>query len=173
MEVPRVLTCYATAAVVYNLPEKIDCILGMPFIEEKQPQVDWKARTISVTTPADTPSLLEEGSPVEDSGLQNAAQEEVLPATSTDSLGVAVPKTDKQPNAKKLDASPEMACPGESDVRKKSVRTKTDLLFTMGFEDSQGLCTKYSKRKQLRKLLRQKSEDPAQDFILVLINKAI
>ncbi|DBA00051.1 TPA: hypothetical protein N0F65_003717, partial [Lagenidium giganteum] len=173
MEVPGVPTYYATAAMVYDLPDRIDCILGMPFFEEKQPQVDWKTRTISVTTPANAPSLLEKGSPVEDSGLQNAAQEEVLPATSADSLGVAMPETDKQQSAKPLDASREMACPGELDVRKKSVRTKTDLLFTMGVEASQGLCTKYIKRKHLRKLLRQKSEDPAQDFILVLTDEAI
>ncbi|DAZ96859.1 TPA: hypothetical protein N0F65_008290, partial [Lagenidium giganteum] len=139
MEVPGVPTCYATTAVVYDLPDRIDCILGMPFFEEKQPQVDWKTTPTSVTTPADPRC----------SRKANAAQEEVLPATSTDYLGVAVPETDKQPSAKKLDASREMACPGESDLRKKLV-----------YEVHQAEAF-------------AEASTPAQDFILVLTNEAI
>ncbi|DAZ97696.1 TPA: hypothetical protein N0F65_009697, partial [Lagenidium giganteum] len=125
MKVPGVPTPYTTVAVVYDLPDM--------------------TRTICVTSPSESPAQLEEVSPVEDTELQNAAQAEVLPATSTDFLGVGMFETDKQSYVSLL----------------------------MGFDGSQGLSTKYIKRKHLRKLLRKKSEDPAQEFILVLTNETI
>ncbi|GMF39874.1 unnamed protein product [Phytophthora fragariaefolia] len=40
---------YKCVAVVYAIPDEFDCILGIPFFEDMQPQVNWRSRQIEVT----------------------------------------------------------------------------------------------------------------------------
>ncbi|POM64835.1 Hypothetical protein PHPALM_19585 [Phytophthora palmivora] len=40
---------YKCVAVVYATPEEFDCILGIPFFEDMQPQIDWRGRQIKGT----------------------------------------------------------------------------------------------------------------------------
>lgn len=40
---------YECVAVVYAIPEEFDCILGIPFFEDMQPQIDWRRRRIEGT----------------------------------------------------------------------------------------------------------------------------
>ncbi|KAG6574356.1 Pol protein [Phytophthora cinnamomi] len=40
---------YPCGAVVYAIPDEFDCILGIPFFEDTQPQIDWRGRRIEGT----------------------------------------------------------------------------------------------------------------------------
>ncbi|KAK1946573.1 hypothetical protein P3T76_002125 [Phytophthora citrophthora] len=40
---------YECVAVVYAIPEEFDCILGIPFFEDMQPQIDWRSRRVEGT----------------------------------------------------------------------------------------------------------------------------
>ncbi|KAG2779265.1 hypothetical protein PC129_g23205 [Phytophthora cactorum] len=40
---------YRCVAVVYTIPTEFDCILRIPFFEDKQPQIDWRGRRIERT----------------------------------------------------------------------------------------------------------------------------
>ncbi|OWY99200.1 LOW QUALITY PROTEIN: hypothetical protein PHMEG_00029845 [Phytophthora megakarya] len=69
---------YECVAVVYAIPDKFDCILGIPFFEGTQPQIDWRSRRIIGTQVSllhwertdETSGPIEEGGQVIASGLQ-------------------------------------------------------------------------------------------------------
>ncbi|KAG3000263.1 hypothetical protein PC121_g20173 [Phytophthora cactorum] len=37
---------YKCVAVVFSIHDEFDCILGIPFFEDMQPQIDWRSRRI-------------------------------------------------------------------------------------------------------------------------------
>ncbi len=64
---------YDTTMVVYQIPDEFDIILGMPFFEEVDPNINWKTRTIHPKLDkgkdGNLTSSIEEGSPVYNSKL--------------------------------------------------------------------------------------------------------
>ncbi|KAG3230644.1 hypothetical protein PI124_g24258 [Phytophthora idaei] len=39
---------YQRVAVVFDIPDEFDCVLGMPFIVDVQPDIDWKRRCFKI-----------------------------------------------------------------------------------------------------------------------------
>ena len=72
---------YNCVALVYAIPDEFDCILGIPFFEDMQPQIDWRGRRIEgtrmMTLPwsraGETCGLIEESGPVIVSWLRRTA----------------------------------------------------------------------------------------------------
>ncbi|GMF52875.1 unnamed protein product [Phytophthora fragariaefolia] len=93
---------YKCVAVVYAIPDEFDCILGIPFFEDMQPQVDWRSRRIEGTK---TKTLrrkraeaicepIEEGRRVIASGLRRSVEAKGLSAKRPDSCRGATLETD-------------------------------------------------------------------------------
>ncbi|KAE8909935.1 hypothetical protein PF003_g6067 [Phytophthora fragariae] len=79
---------YKCVAVVYAIPDEFDCILGIPFFEDMQPQIDWRGRRIQGTgvktlhwkRSGTTCGPIEEGGPVIASGLRRSVEAKGLSA---------------------------------------------------------------------------------------------
>ncbi|KAE9092587.1 hypothetical protein PF007_g18429 [Phytophthora fragariae] len=93
---------YKCVAVVYAIPDEFDCILGIPFFEDIQPQVDWRSRRIEGTITKtlhwkraeETCEPIEEGGPVIASGLRRSVEAKGLSAKRHDSRRGAALETD-------------------------------------------------------------------------------
>ncbi|RAW20075.1 hypothetical protein PC110_g23483 [Phytophthora cactorum] len=78
----RLSETYKCVAVVYAIPEEFDCILGIPFFEDMQPQIDWRGRQIKGTKTktlrwersGETCGPIKEGEPVITSGLRRSVE---------------------------------------------------------------------------------------------------
>ncbi|GMF26693.1 unnamed protein product [Phytophthora fragariaefolia] len=96
---------YPCSAVVYAIPDEFDCILGIPFFEDMQPQIDWRGRRIEGTREktlrwkrtGDTCGPIEEGGPVIASGLRRSVEAKGLLAKRPDSCRGAALETDVKP----------------------------------------------------------------------------
>ncbi|GMF53574.1 unnamed protein product [Phytophthora fragariaefolia] len=140
---------YQYVAVVFDIPEEFDCVLGMPYFVDVQSAIDWKRRCIK-------------------SDVQVGAS---TMETSTPLGKAAVPET-------RLEDEVEIVERPTEDGRKPSMRerknAKAEAMFTLGVVDSDGVETKYISRKKLRKFLRLSGKDaPEHDFMVVLTNDTI
>ncbi|KAK1930339.1 hypothetical protein P3T76_014010 [Phytophthora citrophthora] len=94
LEVPSLL--------VYAIPEEFDCILGILFFEDMQPQIDWRRRRVEGTRErtlrweraGETCGPIEEGGPVIASGLRRSVGAKGLWAKRHDSCRGAALETD-------------------------------------------------------------------------------
>ncbi|KAG2785402.1 hypothetical protein PC116_g21850 [Phytophthora cactorum] len=83
---------YKCGAVVYAIPDEFDCILGISFVEDVQPQVDWRGRRIEGTgiktlrweRTGEAYGPIEEGGPVIVSGLRRSVEAKDLSAKRPD-----------------------------------------------------------------------------------------
>ena len=183
---------YTTVAIVFDIPDDFDCILGMPFFEDTQPDIDWKARTINARPKEQDSSSdnhakelepIEEGSPVDDSKLHSAAQDaKALQAINRDSCRVAVPETDVRDEVTSVevigeegsDVISEKVKPQGRKSRRLEKKRFVEKMFTMGIKDEAGVTTKYIKQKKLKKFLKLKGDGEANhDLMLVLTNATI
>ncbi|GMF53405.1 unnamed protein product [Phytophthora fragariaefolia] len=96
---------YDCIAVVYAIPNEFDCILGIPFFKDMQPQIDWRSRRIEGTKTktlrwersGDTCGPIEEGGPVIASGFRRSVEAKGLSAKRPDSCRGAALETDVKP----------------------------------------------------------------------------
>ncbi|KAJ8574902.1 hypothetical protein ON010_g4312 [Phytophthora cinnamomi] len=152
---------YPCGAVVYAIPDKFDCILGIPFFEDTQPQIDWRGRRIEGTREktlcwkltGDICGPIEEGGPVIASGLRRSVEAKGL--SGKDPIPVEAPRW------KRI-----------SSTRDKD--TVVEKMFTMGVVDESRVPTKFITRNKLRKFLRIKTKSINEpDFMLELSNETI
>jgi hypothetical protein len=107
IQVSGVDEAFKCVAVVYAIPDEFDCILGIPFFEDVQPQIDWRGRRIQGTgvktlhweRSGATCGPIEEGGPVIASGLRRSVEAKGLSAKRPDSCGGAALET----NVKSVD----------------------------------------------------------------------
>ncbi|KAG2770886.1 hypothetical protein PC129_g15104 [Phytophthora cactorum] len=93
---------YKCVAVVYAIPEEFDCILGIPFFGDMQPQIDWRGRKIEGTKTktlcwersGETCGPIEEGGPVITPGLRRSVEAKGLSAKRPDFRRSAALETD-------------------------------------------------------------------------------
>ncbi|KAG4050902.1 hypothetical protein PC123_g13852 [Phytophthora cactorum] len=93
---------YKCVAVVYAIPDKFDCILGIPFFEDVQPQIDWRGRRIKGTgiktlrweRTGEAYGPIEEGRPVIAPRLRRSVEAKVLSAKRPDPCRGAALETD-------------------------------------------------------------------------------
>ncbi|KAG2771645.1 hypothetical protein PC129_g22170 [Phytophthora cactorum] len=79
---------YKCVAVVCTIPDEFDCIPGIPFFEDVQPQIDWRRRRIEGTAiktlrwerTGEAYGPIEEGGPVIASGLRRSVEAKDLSA---------------------------------------------------------------------------------------------
>ncbi|KAG3127789.1 hypothetical protein PI124_g21768 [Phytophthora idaei] len=99
---------YKCVAVVYAIPDEFDCILGTPFLEDMQPQIDWRDRRIEGTGTktlrweriGEAYGSIEKGRPVIASGLRRFVEVKGLSAKRPDSCRGAALETDVTSAAK-------------------------------------------------------------------------
>ncbi|KAE9125861.1 hypothetical protein PF007_g6192 [Phytophthora fragariae] len=93
---------YKCVAIVYAIPGEFDCILGIPFFEDIQPQINWRDRRIQGTgvktlhwkRSSTTCGPIEEGGPVNASGILRSVEAKGLSAKRPDSCRGAALETD-------------------------------------------------------------------------------
>ncbi|KAE9333520.1 hypothetical protein PF008_g14406 [Phytophthora fragariae] len=93
---------YKCVAIVYAIPDEFDCILGIPFFEDIQPQINWRDRRIQGTgvktlhwkRSSTTCGPIEEGGPVNASGILRSVEAKGLSAKRPDSCRGAALETD-------------------------------------------------------------------------------
>ena len=175
---------YDTTMVVYQILDEFDCILGMPFFEETNPIIDWKARAIlppenfEGKLSDDLSRPIEEGSPVYGSELPRAAQDaKALRAISQDSCRTAVPVSDvrtgegsdqQQPSGSKREQLKQKLDDKLTEMsRSRKKKLHLESMFTMGIVSEDGVETKFINQKKLKKFLKVKG-DETNDFLLVL-----
>jgi len=180
---------YHTTMVVYQIPDEFDCILGMPFFEEANPIIDWKARAIlppekmegKLSDNLSRP--IEEGSPVYGSELPRAAQDaKALRAISQDSCRTAVPVSDvrtgggsdqQHPSGSKREQLKQKLDEQLTEMsRSRKKKLHLENMFTMGIVSEDGIETKFITQKKLKKFLKIKCGE-TNDFLLVLTNESI
>ncbi|GMF15818.1 unnamed protein product [Phytophthora lilii] len=167
---------YPCVAVVFDIPEEFDCVLGMSVFVDVQPDIDWRRRCFKNNVSAgasavETPTPCGKCSQTIGSGLHRAATSESSSAISRDSCRAVVPETLLENGADTNERPVE-------DVGKLSKRerknAKVEAMFTLGVVDSEGVETKYITQKKLRKFLRLPAKDaPEHDFMIVLSNDTI
>ncbi|POM80403.1 Polyprotein [Phytophthora palmivora] len=179
IEIPGLGEIHKCVAVVNATPDEFDCTFGIPFIEDMQPQIDWRASEIC--------GSIEEGGPVIASGLRRSVEAKGLSAKRPDSRRGAALETDVtsavrlardavqkvsptvvQEQQQDASTGKDSAVNGDSESiwGKDSIVEK---IFTKGVVDEIGVQTKYFTRKNLKKFLRIKIksiEEP--DFMLML-----
>ncbi|ETI32387.1 hypothetical protein F443_20800 [Phytophthora nicotianae P1569] len=154
---------YQCVAVVFDIPEEFDGVLGMPFFVDIHPDIDWKNRCIKVcvsdgASTAGISTPCGKCSPGNGSGPYDAVNCERTSAISRDSCRAAVPET-------RLEGEVESVERPAEDVEKLVKREKNG---------SEGVETKYITWKKLRKFLRLPAKDqPEHDFMIVLTNDTI
>jgi hypothetical protein len=92
IQVSGVDEAFKCVAVVYAIPDEFDCILGIPFFKDVQPQIDWRGRRIQGTgvktlrwkRSGATCGPIEEGGPVIASGLRRSVEAKGLSAKRPD-----------------------------------------------------------------------------------------
>ncbi|ETP10967.1 hypothetical protein F441_13493 [Phytophthora nicotianae CJ01A1] len=167
---------YQCVAVVFDIPEEFDCVLGMTFFVNVHPDIDWKNRCFKVcvsdgASTADISTPCGKCSLANGSGLHDAMDYERTSAISRDSCRAAVPET-------RLEGEVESVERPAEDVEKLSKREKknarAEAMFILGVVDSEGVEIKYITRKKLRKFLRLPAKDqPEHDLVIVLTNDTI
>ncbi|KAG2983897.1 hypothetical protein PC121_g10151 [Phytophthora cactorum] len=83
---------YKCVAVVYATPDEFECILGIPFFDDVQPQIDWRGRRITGTgiktlrweRTGEAYGPIKEGGPVIASGLRRSVEAKGLSAKRPD-----------------------------------------------------------------------------------------
>ncbi|POM62430.1 hypothetical protein PHPALM_28420 [Phytophthora palmivora] len=93
---------YKCVAIVYDTPDEFGCILGFPFFEDMQPQIDWSGRRIKGTRPktlrwkqtGEISGSIEEGRPVIAFGLRKFVETKGITAKTPDSSRGAALETD-------------------------------------------------------------------------------
>lgn len=175
IEIPGVPD-HPCVAVVFDIPDEFDCVLGMPFFVDVQPEIDWKRRCFKKDV-SDGASTLEISTPCGKcsqaigSGLHEAVDSERSSATSRDSCRAAVPETRLEREAKAVETPTGDV---EFIFRREKKNAKKETLFTLGVVVSEGVETKYITRKKLRKFLRLPAKDVHEhDFIIMLSNDTI
>ncbi|GMF11563.1 unnamed protein product [Phytophthora lilii] len=167
---------YQCVAVVFNLPDEFDCVLGMPFFMDVQPNVDWKRRSskddeFSGASTVDTSTPCGKCSQPNGSGLHGAVDSESSSTRSLDSCRAAVPET--QPDCE-VKTAERPAGDVNNLSRREKKNAQAEAMFTLGVVDSEGVETKYITRKKLRTFLRLPAKDqPEHDFMIVLTNDTI
>ncbi|KAG6622539.1 Retrovirus Polyprotein [Phytophthora cinnamomi] len=163
---------YRCVAVVYQIPDEFDCILGIPFFEDMQPQIDWRSRQIEGTRTktlhwkraGETCKPIEEGGPVITSGLRRSVEAKGLSAKRPDSCRGAALETDVKLTIETV------ADAVQKEKTSRAVRGQQE-----GAQAGKGSAgTKFITRTKLRKFLRiktKKIDEP--DFMLVLLNETI
>ncbi|OWY91640.1 hypothetical protein PHMEG_00039695, partial [Phytophthora megakarya] len=184
---------YERVAVVYAIPDEFDCILGIPFFEDTQPQIDWRSRRIKGTQVSllhwertyETSGPIEEGGPVIASGLQRSVEVKGLSVKRPDPCRGAALETDVKSAVgvvRDTDSASVVKRPtGEADAEAskhdgtcQGNNNVVEKMFTMGVVSESGVQTKYITRKKLRKFLRIKTKSLDEpDFMLVLSNQTI
>ncbi|OWZ07833.1 hypothetical protein PHMEG_00019719 [Phytophthora megakarya] len=178
-------------AAVYAIPDEFDCILGIPFFEVMQPQIDWRGRRIEGTK-SKTLHWERRGRPVDRSRMANrGATRETDVTSAVQPVHDLIHKKIPSVACEQLEDAP--AGKGSAVVGdlKPSRREGTvedegfggstrgngsvvEKMFTMGVVDEVGVQTKYITRKKLRKFLRIETksiDEPG--FMLVLSNETI
>ncbi|POM81917.1 Hypothetical protein PHPALM_56 [Phytophthora palmivora] len=167
---------YQCVAVVFDIPEEFDCVLGMPFFVDVQPDIDWKRRCFKKDV-SDGASTIKSSTPcgkrsqVNGSGLHDAVDSESPSALSSDSCGAAIPETQAECEAEVVKRPNEDV---ETLSRREKKNVKAEAMFTLGVVDSEGVETKYITRKKLQKFMRLPAKDaPEHDFMILLTNDTI
>ncbi|ETN03936.1 hypothetical protein PPTG_15252 [Phytophthora nicotianae INRA-310] len=175
---------YQCVAVVFAIPEKFDCVLGMPFFVDVHPDIDRKNRCFKeyVSNGASTTDISTPGgkcSPVNGSGLHVAVDCERASVIGRDSCRAAVPETQLEGKVESVERMYE-------DVgtlsRQEKKNASAATMFTIGVIDSEGVAAEYITRKKaeyitrkkLQKFLRLSAKNrPGHDFMIVLTNDII
>ncbi|GMF51055.1 unnamed protein product [Phytophthora fragariaefolia] len=89
---------YPCIAVVFNIPDEFDRVLGMPFFVDVQPNIDWKHRCFKNDdfrgdSAMNTSTSYGKCSQANDPGLHDAVDSESSTTRSRDSCRAAVPET--------------------------------------------------------------------------------
>ncbi|KAG4061544.1 hypothetical protein PC123_g3621 [Phytophthora cactorum] len=168
---------YQGVAVVFDIPDEFDCVLGMPFFVDVQPDIDWKRRCFKIDVSGGGDSAMKTSTPggkcrqANGSGLRDAVDSESSSTIGRDSCRAAVPETPLECEAKAAERPAEDV--GTLSWREKK-NARVDAMFTLGVVDSEGVETKYITGKKLRKFLRLPAKnEPEQDFMVVLSNDTI
>ncbi|KAE8886174.1 hypothetical protein PF010_g2048 [Phytophthora fragariae] len=120
---------YNCVAVVYAIPDEFSCILGIPFFEDMQPQVDWMSqrsegtitKTLHWRRAEATCEPIEEGGPVIASGLRRSVEAKGLSAKRPNSCRSA---------ALELDVKLTVEAVGDTVQKKPSQVLSTDDMMT-------------------------------------------
>ncbi|KAG2938032.1 hypothetical protein PC115_g3917 [Phytophthora cactorum] len=168
---------YQGVAVVFDIPDEFDCVLGMPFFVDVQPDIDLKRRCFKIDVSGGGDSAMKTSTPggkcrqANGSGLRDAVDSESSSTIGRDSCRAAVPETPLECEAKAAERPAEDV--GTLSWREKK-NARVDAMFTLGVVDSEGVETKYITGKKLRKFLRLPAKnEPEQDFMVVLSNDTI
>ncbi|GMF18111.1 unnamed protein product [Phytophthora lilii] len=140
---------YQCVAVVFDIPDEFDCVLGMPFFVDVQPNVDWKRRCFkddesSGASTADTSTPCGKCSQANGSGLHDAVDSESSSTRSLDSCRAAVLETQPECEVKTAERPA-----GEVNnlSRREKKNAQAEAMFTLAVVDSEGVETKYITRK--------------------------
>ncbi|GMG15837.1 unnamed protein product [Phytophthora fragariaefolia] len=167
---------YQCVAVVFDIPDEFDCVLGMPFFVDVQPEIDWKRQCFKMgdsvgSSAVETSTPSGECSLTIGSELHSAVASESSRTISHDSCRAVVPETLLEGEVK-VNERPADVVEKFSNREKKNA--KVEAMFTLGVVDSEGVQTKYITRKKLRKFLRIPAKDqPEHDFKIALTNDTI
>ncbi|KAG2888211.1 hypothetical protein PC114_g18478 [Phytophthora cactorum] len=149
---------YEGVAVIFDIPDEFDCVLGMPFFVDVQPDIDWKRRCFKIDVSGGD-SAMETSTPggkcsqANGSGLRDAVDSESSSVIGRDSCRAAVPETPLGCEAKAAETPAE-------DVGKLSWREKKNVRVDAMEETAEVL------------RLPAKNE-PEHDFMVVLSNDTI
>ncbi|GMF35531.1 unnamed protein product [Phytophthora fragariaefolia] len=170
------VTNYQCVAVVFDIPDEFDCVLGMPSFVNVQPNIDWKRRCFkdddsSGPSTRDTSTSCGKCSQANGSGLHDAVVSEGSTTKSRDSCRAAVPETQSECE---VETAERPAGDVKKLPRREKKNAKVEAMCIPGVIDSEGVETKYITRKKLRKILRLPAKDkPEHDFMIVLTNDTI
>ncbi|GMF47048.1 unnamed protein product [Phytophthora fragariaefolia] len=166
---------YRCVVVVFNTPDEFDCILGMPFFVDVQPNIDWKHECFmnddsGGASAIDNSTSCGKCSQVNGSGLHDAVDSDSSTTKSRHSCQAAVPETQSECKVK----TAERPAAGVKNRSRSEKNAQVEAMFTLGVVDSEGVETKYITRKKLRKFRRLPAKDqPEHDFMVVLRNDTI
>ncbi|GMF38472.1 unnamed protein product [Phytophthora fragariaefolia] len=180
LELVKITVCldgapnYQCVAVVFDIPDEFDCVLGMPFFVDVQPEIDWKRRcfkmddsvgasAVETSTPSGKCSL------TIGSELHSALASESSRTKSRDICRAVVPETLLEGEVKANERPTDVVF-----SKREKKNAKVEAMFTLGVVDSEGVQTKYITRKKLRKFPRLPAKDqPEHDFMIALTNDTI
>ncbi|GMF44478.1 unnamed protein product [Phytophthora fragariaefolia] len=135
---------YQCVAVVFDIPEEFDCVLGMPYFVDGQPAIDWKRRCFKSdvqvgASTMETSTPLGKGRQANGSGLHEAVDGRSPSAISHDSCRAAVPETRLEDEVESVERPTE---DGRKLSKRERKNAKAETMFTLGVVDSDGVETK-------------------------------
>ncbi|GMF46618.1 unnamed protein product [Phytophthora fragariaefolia] len=183
LELVKITVCldgapnYQCVAVVFDIPDEFDCVLGMPFFVDVRPEIDWKRRCFKMDDSVGS-SAVETSTPSGECSLtigselhSSAVASESSRTISRDSCRAVVPETLLEGEVKVNERPADVV---EKFSKREKKNAKVEAMFTLGVVDSEGVQTKYITRKKLRKFRRLPAKDqPEHDFMIALTNDTI